>query len=101
MIGQVIKIQFKEPRPTNEFDALMEKRGQIVTAIETSFREKNIPFDAWGQKMGDNYENVFSFKNTEIQTLLNKPSLILSDLSTLFPLETIALGKKEFSGKVA
>lgn len=101
VIGQVIKIQFKEPRPTNEFDALMQKRGEVVTAVETSFRGKNIPFDAWGQKMGDNYENVFSFKSPEIKSLLGKESLILSDLSALFPIETVTLGKAEFSGKIS
>jgi hypothetical protein len=26
VIGQVIKIQFKEPRPENEFDDLLKKR---------------------------------------------------------------------------
>jgi protein-export membrane protein SecD len=101
VIGQVIKIQFKEPRPTNEFDALMKKRGEVVTAIETSFRERTIPIDAWGQKMGDNYENVFSLKNAEVQSLLWKESLILSDLSALFPIETVTLGKKWFSGKIS
>lgn len=101
VIGQVIKIQFKEPRPTDEFNVLKEKREQVITAIETSFREKNIPFDAWGQKMGDNYENVFSFKSPEIQSILGKETLILSDLSTIFPLETVTLGKEEFSGKIS
>ena len=101
VIGQVVKIQFKEPRPTNEFNDLLAKRSEVVNAISQSFNEKNIPFDAWGQKIADNYENVFSFKNAEIQSLLGKESLMLSDLSTLFPLETVTLGKKEFSGKIS
>ncbi len=100
VIGQVVKIQFKEPRPTEEFNALLAKRWDIVNAITASFNAKTIPFDAWGQKIADTYENVFSFKGPEIQSLLGKDALILSDLSTLFPVETITLRKKEFSGKI-
>ncbi len=100
VIGQVIKIQFKEPRPGEEFNTLLSKRWDIVNAITASFDAKTIPFDAWGQKIADTYENVFSFKGPEIQSLLGKEALVLSDLTPLFPVETITLWKKEFSGKI-
>ena len=99
VIGQVVKIQFKEPRPSDEFNAVLAKRWDVVNAISQSFNTKNIPFDAWGQKIADTYENVFSFKSVEIQSLLGKESLILSDLTTLFPVDA-TLGKNEFSGKI-
>lgn len=72
-----------------------------MAAIDTSFRERNIPFDAWGQKVADNYENVFSFKYAEILALVGKESLTVADLATLFPVEVVKLGQKEFSGKIA
>lgn len=100
VIGQVVKIQFKEPRPTEEFNTLLAKRWEIVNAISDSFNKKTIPFDAWGQKIADTYENVFSFKGPEIQSLLGKETLLLSDLSALFPIESITLWKGEFTGKI-
>lgn len=100
VIGQVVKIQFKEPRPTEEFNTLLAQRWKIVDAITTSFNTKTIPFDAWAQKIADSYENVFSFKGPEIQSLLGKESLVLSDLSPLFSVDSLPLGKKEFTGKI-
>ncbi len=89
VIGQVIKIQFKEPRPENEFQNLLQKRGTVNTAITASFTSKNIPFDAWSQKIADSYENVFSLKSTEIQALIGKQDMTLADLKTLIPLDAI------------
>lgn len=37
--------------------------------------------------MADNYENVFSLKNGEIQSLLSKKTINLADIQTLFPTE--------------
>ncbi|MCB9806519.1 hypothetical protein H6768_01215 [Candidatus Peribacteria bacterium] len=56
--------------------------------------DKTIPFDAWGQKIADNYENVFSFKTAEIQALLGKKNPTLEDAKSLFSLDAIQLGKK-------
>ena len=69
VIGQVIKIQFKEPRPENEFQEILKNRGSIVTAMEKDFLGKTTPFDVWAQKMADSYENVFSLKSGEIAAL--------------------------------
>lgn len=87
VIGQVIKIQFKEPRPDNEFNDLLKKRIEVVQAIDTSFRGKTIPFDAWSQKIADSYENVFALKNAEILALLEKETAQFPDFKKLFPLE--------------
>ncbi len=100
VIGQVIKIQFKEPRPENEFQDLLKKRGTVNSAIAASFNSKNIPFDAWGQKIADSYENVFSLKSTEIQALIGKADITLTDLKTLFPVDAIIWEQKTFSGKI-
>jgi protein-export membrane protein SecD len=100
VIGQVVKIQFKEPRPTDEFNTLLAQRWKIIDTITASFNAKTIPFDAWAQKIADSYENVFSFKGPEIQSLLGKESLILSDLSPLFSVDSLPLSKKEFTGKI-
>lgn len=69
IIGQVIKIQFKEPRPENEFQEILNKRPTVISAIEKNYAEKTTPFDAWTQKMADNYENVFSLKTGELSVL--------------------------------
>ena len=101
VIGQVIKIQFKEPRPENEFNDLLKKRWNITNAINASFISKTIPFDAWGQKMADSYENVFSLKSAEIGALVGKSGLVFSDLEKLFPLEGIKLGQKVYTGRIS
>ncbi len=62
VIGQVIKIQFKEPRPDSEFQEILKKRETVTMAIEKDFLSKIIPFDAWSQKMADTYENTFALK---------------------------------------
>lgn len=41
VIGQVIKIQFKEPRPANEFTEILKSRGTVVSAIEKAMLAKN------------------------------------------------------------
>lgn len=101
VIGQVIKIQFKEPRPDNEFQDLLQKRWGVIDAIAGSFNSKNIPFDAWSQKIADSYENVFSLKSVEIQALVGKSDITVADLKTLIPIESIKLGQKSFSGRVS
>ncbi len=61
VIGQVVKIEFKEPRPENEFQEILKKRGSVMTNIEREFNKKD-PFDSFAGKMADTYENVFSLK---------------------------------------
>lgn len=100
VIGQVIKIQFKEPRPENEFQDLLQKRGTVNNAIAASFNSKTIPFDAWSQKIADSYENVFSLKSAEIQALVGKNNMTLADISSLIPLSGVKLGGKTFAGRV-
>lgn len=62
VIGQVIKIQFKEPRPADEFQEILKKRDTIINAIDKSYQSKTNSFDVWAQKMADEYENVFALK---------------------------------------
>jgi protein-export membrane protein SecD len=100
VIGQVVKIQFREPRPETEFQDLLKKRKNVVDAINTSFTSKTIPFDAWSQKIADSYENVFALKNPELQALIGKKAIEFSDLASLFPLESIKLGQKWFTGNI-
>lgn len=118
VIGQVIKIQFKEPRPDNEFQEILKQRPTIVSAIERDFAKHSTPFDAWTQKMADSYENVFSVKgpeiltiikqkntvnlsDTEVQALANKKNITLSDLTTFFPLNSLKMGQKTFFGRIS
>lgn len=101
VIGQVIKIQFKETRPDSEFQALLQSRGTVNNQIAASFSSKTIPFDAWSQKIADSYENVFSLKSVELQALIGKRDITLADLSTFFPLESIKMGQKTFVGRVS
>lgn len=100
VIGQVIKIQFKEPRPEGEFQNLLQQRGAVNNAITTSFNSKTIPFDAWSQKIADSYENVFSLKSVELQALIGKSDVTVSDLTTFFPVEGIKMGQKTFVGRI-
>lgn len=37
VIGQVIKIQFKEPRPEDEFQNILKNRASIITEMEKDF----------------------------------------------------------------
>ena len=99
VIGQVIKIQFKEPRPDNEFQEILKQRGSIVTAIEKNFASKTTPFDAWTQKMADNYENVFSLKSGEINQIAGG-SLTLKTLKTTLGQDINTQGKSQFTGKI-
>ena len=87
VIGQVIKIQFKEPRPDAEFQTLLKERGSIVSAIEKEFNKKENPFDAFSQKMADTYENVFYFKNQDIKSLLGTQSITLEALKNTIKIE--------------
>lgn len=99
VIGQVIKIQFKEPRPDNEFQEILKQRPTIVSAIERDFAKHSTPFDAWTQKMADSYENVFSLKSGELLQLAGG-SLSLKTLKTLLGQDIEAKGKTDFVGKV-
>jgi preprotein translocase subunit SecD len=67
VIGQVIKIQFREIRPENEFNDLLAKRGEVVATIQKEFKNKTIPFDSFAQRVTDSYENVFYYKNQDIK----------------------------------
>jgi preprotein translocase subunit SecD len=100
VIGQVIKIQFKEPRSEEEFKDILAKRDTVFKAIEKDFNSKTTPFDAWTQKMADTYENVFSLKTGEISTL-SGGSITLKSLATLLGKEVNASEKPDFTGKIA
>lgn len=97
VIGQVVKIQFKEPRPENEFQEILKKRGSVLSNIEKEFN-KNTPFDSFAGKMADTYENVFSFKKGEISAL-SGGTVTLKSLNTILGKEIKTTGKT-FSGKV-
>lgn len=75
VIGQVIKIQFKEPRTNDEFATAQKTRGNDVALISEDFNRKKIPFDAWAQKTTDTYENVISLKSAELEALAKKDTL--------------------------
>lgn len=100
VIGQVIKIQFKEPRPEEEFQALLKTRGSIVTAIEKEFNKKENPFDAFSQKMADTYENVFYFKNQDIKSLISSESITLETLKNAIKTDIIPLTGPTFKWKI-
>lgn len=100
VIGQVVKIQFKEPRNESEFSDLLKKRGDVIASIQSSFQKRDIPFDAWGQKVADTYENVFALKSPEISALVGKETITVTDLKTFFPTEALALKEKSFTGIV-
>lgn len=99
VIGQVIKIQFKEPRPEEEFQTLLKARGSIVAAIEKEFNKKENPFDAFSQKMADTYENVFYFKNQDIKSLVGSSSITLESLKNIIKTD-IPLTGPTFQWKV-
>lgn len=92
VIGQVVKIQFREIRPEDEFNTLLSKRGEVVATIQNDFKNKTIPFDSFAQRITDSYENVFYFKNQDIKTLLQQDTITLETLKTI-------LGEKIVSGK--
>ncbi len=94
VIGQVIKIQFKEPRSTEEFSTLQSERPEIINKISESYKTNTLPFDAWGQKIADTYENVFMFTDADLSALLGKGNLILSDLAEVFSIENIPTSEK-------
>lgn len=93
VIGQVIKVQFREMRPDNEFEDLLAKRGEVVVAIQQEFTTKTIPFDSFAQKISDSYENVFYYKNQDIKAFLQGKD---ATLETLKPI----LGDVAMTGKV-
>ncbi len=92
VIGQVVKIQFREIRPEDEFNTLLSKRGEVVATIQKDFKNKTIPFDSFAQKVTDSYENVFYFKNQDIKTLLQQETVTLETLKNI-------LGEKIVTGK--
>ena len=88
--------QFEEPRPEEEFQALLKARGGIVSAIEKEFNKKENPFDAFSQKMADTYENVFYFKNQDVKSLLGITSVTLETLKNSIKTDTIPLTGSTF-----
>lgn len=99
VIGQVIKVQFREIRPDNEFNDLLAQRGQVVSAIDAEFATKTIPFDSFAQKISDSYENVFYYKNQDIKNYLKGQSNIPSEQEvTLETLQKI-IGEMAITGK--
>jgi|GEM_PF-734525 len=113
VIGQVIKIQFREIRPGNEFNELLAKRGEVVTAITNEFQNKTTPFDSFAQRITDSYENVFYYKNQDIKLALQTQEVTLETLKTLVGdvtitgrqfeqvVETIAIGTQVGQGILA
>ncbi|MEI6711022.1 MAG: hypothetical protein WCK88_01960 [bacterium] len=106
VIGKVIKIQFREMRPENEYNDLLAKRGEIVTAINTDFQKKTIPFDSFAQKVSDSYENVFYYKNQDIKNYLKGQSNIPAEQEVTLEnlkkiLGDVAITGKKFEGKIA
>ena len=99
VIGQVIKIQFKEPRPADEFQEILKKRDTIINAIDKSYQSKTNSFDVWAQKMADEYENVFALKTWEL-TAISGGTLTTKSLKELLGQDVQALGKKDFSGRI-
>lgn len=100
VIGQVVKIQFKEIRSNEEFETEKNKRPAQIAAISKSFGENKLPFDAWSQRIADSYENVFSYKDGDIMQIVGSSELKVSDLEKLFPVATMALKEKTFTGKI-
>ena len=98
VIGQVVKIQFKEPRPDAEFKDLLSKRSTVVTAIEEESRKTDTPFDAFAQKMGDTYENVFAFKSGEMAKLVSG-EVTVGSLKTLIGKDIKTDGKSVYLGE--
>lgn len=84
VIGQVIKIQFKEIRPQADFDTLLAARPAIVSEIQNKFSDSDLAFDSLAQLVSDSYENVFYLKNTELANLLGGTTT-LAGLQTLVP----------------
>lgn len=99
VIGQVIKIQFKEPRPADEFQEILKKRDTIINAIDKSYQSKTNSFDVWAQKMADEYENVFALKTWEL-TAISGGTLTTKSLKELLGQDVQTLGKKDFSGRI-
>lgn len=97
VIGQVVKIQFKEPRPENEFQEILKKRGSIMASIEREFN-KHDPFDSFAGKMADTYENVFSLKKWEIGAI-TWGAVTLKNLKTALG-KDIKISGNSFNGKV-
>ncbi len=97
VIGQVVKIQFKEPRPENEFQEILKKRGSVMAGIEREFNKKD-PFDSFAGKMADTYENVFSLKKGEISALTGG-TVTLKNLKTTLG-KDIKMTGNTFIGKV-
>ncbi len=98
VIGQVIKVQFREMRPDNEFEDLLAKRGEVVAAIQQEFSTKTIPFDSFAQKISDSYENVFYYKNQDIKAFLQGKDATLETLKPI--IGDIAMTGKVFENSV-
>lgn len=113
VIGQVIKIQFREIRPENEFNDLIAKRGEVIATIQQDFKNKTIPFDSFAQRVTDSHENVFYYKNQDIKSIAQTDTVTLETLKSLVGdititgkqfesiVETITLGSLTGQGIVA
>ncbi len=98
VIGQVIKIQFREIRPENEFNDLLTKRGEVIATIQKDFKNKTIPFDSFAQRITDSYENVFYYKNQDIKSFIQSENVTLETLKTL--VGDVAISGKQFEQTV-
>lgn len=98
VIGQVIKIQFREIRPENEFNDLLVKRGEIIATIQQDFKNKTIPFDSFAQRMTDSYENVFYYKNQDIKSITQAATVTFETLKSL--VGDITISGKQFESVV-
>jgi protein-export membrane protein SecD len=114
IIGQVVKMQFKEPRTEQEFNKILEDREAVKNDIKNSFYEKEATFDVWWQKMADSYENVFLFKsgdlvnfiwnNLTFETLQNELKTSIPNNNTnqiISELSTITVGSKKGIGFIS
>lgn len=93
VIGQVVKIQFREIRPENEFQDLLAKRGEIVATIQEEFKNKSIPFDSFANRVSDSYENVLYLKNQDIKASLQQEVVTLDTLKNIVG-DTAIAGKQ-------
>lgn len=98
VIGQVIKIQFREMRPENEYKDLLAKRGEVVATIQKDFKNKTIPFDSFAQRITDSFENVFYYKNQDIKVALQGKEVTIETLKTL--IGDVAITGKQFENIV-
>lgn len=59
VIGRVVKIQFKEPRPMEEFEEELQNRATLVDELAARIATSQNEFYIESQSIVDSYENVF------------------------------------------